>query len=181
MNERAFTVSITLKTFALVMLLVGLSAPLSTTQAQCNCGGSMGGTFSAESWMMQSGEYGQIIDGNAVNLTLHVPESAIVQINGDPTISIGPTRYYVIRNLEAGREYEFKIVVETANAAGVAMEETKTVKLLSGYSETITMKPIKRKVIAAPAAVVTSLTEPQTRQTSKTAKALKLSTSLPPN
>ena len=100
------------------------------------------------------GDYipGQIIEGDSIYITLMVPEKAIVQINGDPTISLGPTRYFVVRGLDLDKTYTFEVVVETANPAGVAMEEKKTLKLKPGASEIVTMKPVKRKV-PKPAAV----------------------------
>lgn len=146
-------------------LLVGLLVSPGIATAQCNCWGSPGAY--SDSWMtIPGGGFGQIIEGDSVYITLNVPEEAIVQVNGDPTISIGPTRYFVVRNLEAERTYKFVIVVETANAAGVAMEETKTIKMTPGNTEVVTMKPIKRKVLkpaadasASKAPVKTNLTK----------------------
>jgi uncharacterized protein (TIGR03000 family) len=89
---------------------------------------------------------GMILEPDSIYLTVNVPEDAILQVNGDPTISIGPTRYFVVRGLAAGRTYNFEIVAETANPAGVAMEEKKTIALTTGASEIVTLKPVKRKV-----------------------------------
>ncbi len=130
-------------------VLAILSAPQSAC-AQC-CGGSgsamggYGGVISGD-FMGMPMMPGLIMEEDSIYLTVNVPEKAILQINGDPTISLGPTRYFVVHGLEPGRTYSFEIVAETANPAGVAMEEKKTVKVQSGSNEIVTLKPVKRKV-----------------------------------
>ncbi|MEZ6134539.1 MAG: hypothetical protein R3C53_06490 [Pirellulaceae bacterium] len=138
----------------------------SNAMAQCNCGGSaapmaggyydsfgagipmdMGMQIPIEGIPMAPPlpEGGQIIEGDSIYLTVNVPEKAILTVNGDPTISTGPTRYFVVKGLDVEREYKFVIVAETANAAGVAMEQTETVKLKPGSSQVVTLKPVRRK------------------------------------
>ncbi len=128
------------------VLVTCLSTP--SASAQC-CGGSAMGGFGGEiigdAMGMPIGPY-QVMEADSIYFTVNVPEKAILQINGDPTISLGPTRYFVVRGLEPGRTYSFEIVAETANPAGVAMEEKKTIKLTPGSSEIVTMKPVKRKL-----------------------------------
>jgi uncharacterized protein (TIGR03000 family) len=128
-------------------IMIALAAGLSVHAQCCVEGGAvmgeMGGVYSSIP--------GQIIEGDSIYLTVNVPEKAIVQVNGDPTISQGPTRYFVVRGLEPGRVYSFEIVAETANPAGVAMEEKKLVKLHAGSTEIVSLRPVKRKAVKVPA------------------------------
>lgn len=88
----------------------------------------------------------QNVEADAIYLTINVPEdTAPLRINNDPTMSVGATRYFVIRHLEPGRTYSFEVVAERANAAGVAMEEIKVFKLPAGSSKMLSLNPIKRK------------------------------------
>lgn len=119
--------------------------------AQCACGSpAMAGSPFAMgvNGVPMGATPGPIIEANAIYLNVNVPEKAILKINGDPTISLGTSRHFVIKDLDPQHEYKFVIVAETANSAGVPMEETKTVKLKVGAIETVTLKPVKRKVVA---------------------------------
>ncbi|MCA9126834.1 MAG: hypothetical protein KDB22_07110 [Planctomycetales bacterium] len=127
-------------------VLTCLFAPAAKSVAQCACGQPAGGIVWGDAMMLPPGVAGQIIEGDAIYLTVNVPEAAIVQVNGDPTISIGPTRYFVVKNLDPERTYKFEIVVETANPAGVPMEASETVKLKPGNTEVVSITPTKRKV-----------------------------------
>jgi len=139
------------------LAIVGILFCTQSVRAQCACGSSaIGGSYGSMAFGMPDemmigmpgdmmGTPGQVIEGDSIYLTIDVPDKAILQINGDPTISIGPKRYFVIRNLEPDETYKFVIVAETANAAGVAMEETQTLKLKPGARESVSLKPIKRK------------------------------------
>jgi uncharacterized protein (TIGR03000 family) len=134
-----------------VLGLLTLGAAISASQvatAQCRCGGSAAYSGMATTTVTPEMPLpaGQIIESDSIYLTVVVPEQAILKINNDPTISVGTIRYFVVRNLEIGRSYDFKIVAETANAANVAMEETKSVTLTPGSAELVTLKPTKRKV-----------------------------------
>ncbi|MCA9193273.1 MAG: hypothetical protein KDB03_15990 [Planctomycetales bacterium] len=128
--------------------LLAVTMSLHSAQAQCNCGGSSGGSqmFALPmSGDIVPGSF-QIIEEDAIYLTINVPEdTAPLKVNNDPTISIGATRYFVIRHLEPGKSYEFEVVAERANAAGVAMEEIRVFRLTAGSSKALTMNPIKRK------------------------------------
>lgn len=147
----------------LLFVAVTFSTVAPNALAQCNCGGSnvalpptayyppmpppmlMGGVPGMEYPGMIPD--GQIIEGDTIYLNVTVPEDAILTINGDPTISTGTNRYFVVKGLDIERTYKFVIVAETANAAGVPMEETKTVTLSPGSTEQVALKPVKRKVV----------------------------------
>ena len=120
-----------------------------STQAQCACGvtgmAMMPPGMLAAGDPLAMGQPGMIIEPNAIYLTVKVPEKTILMINGDPTISQGETRYFVVRGLEPEREYKFEIVAETVNPAGVEMLEKKSVVLKTGAIETVALKPVKRK------------------------------------
>lgn len=115
-------------------------------QAQCSCQSSAAnGTLPWGAGIASMGAL-QIFEEDAIYLTVNVPEdTAPLTINGDPTISVGKTRYFVIRHLEPGRTYQFEIMAERANAAGVAMEEIKVIKVAAGSNRMLELNPIKRK------------------------------------
>lgn len=152
----------TISRYGFSVLSVAFFLSAQSAFAQCNCGGGQATGMVVGEYapampivMGQPGDYsvpgGQVIESDSIYLTVSVPEKAILTVNGDPTISVGTTRYFVIKGLDLSREYKFEIVAETANAAGVAMEETKTVKVRPGSTEMVTLKPVKRKVVKKPA------------------------------
>lgn len=152
LNKKTYAKCSIVRAWAICAVLL-MSAHAS---AQCACGNGASGGYSLAMGMPgvpMGASLGPIIEANAIYLNVNVPEKALLKVNGDPTISLGATRYFVIKDLDPQHEYKFVIVAETANAAGVRMEETKTVKLKVGAIETVTLKPIKRKVIA-PSVVV---------------------------
>lgn len=134
-------------------LTVACSFTLSQSlQAQCACGtsglampGMPPGAMLPPLDPLGNPQPGMIIEPNAIYLTVEVPEKTILMINGDPTISQGTKRYFVVRGLEPEEEYKFDIVAETANAAGVEMMERKELVLETGAIETVALKPVKRK------------------------------------
>jgi uncharacterized protein (TIGR03000 family) len=126
-----------------VSLMIGACA-----SAQCACGSGASGSYSLSMGMPglpMGASAGTLIEANAIYLNVTVPEKAVLKINNDPTISEGPNRYFVIKDLDPTKEYKFTLVAETANAANVAMQETKTVTLKPGSLETVALKPVKRK------------------------------------
>ena len=93
-----------------------------------------------------------VLEPNALYLTVNVPEKnldcpedAIITVNGDPTASEGPSRRFIVRNLEPGKEYEFKVAAITKNRGGVELMQKEIVKLRVGDTHTMTMKPVRRK------------------------------------
>lgn len=130
-------------TLAAVFAL-SLSLPQSL-HAQCACGGTASVySFDPSMGMPMGSPLPFTIEGNAIYLTLKVPELADVKINKDKTISAGTTRYYVIRGLEPDKEYEFDIRVVTLNPAGIELMEVQKVVLKTGAIETLSFKPVKR-------------------------------------
>lgn len=125
------------------MFFPGRAAPRQMTLPPFSLGLTAGVPFEGD---FPTGIPGQIIDDEAIYLTVNVPEEAIVTINNDPTISDGPTRHFVVRHVEPDRAYKFVIVAETANPAGIALEQTKTVTLKPGEFEEVTLEPFKRKM-----------------------------------
>lgn len=147
LNKKTYAEDFIVRAWAICAVLL-MSAHAS---AQCECGNGASGGYSLAMGMPgvpMGASLGQSIEANAIYLNVNVPEKALLKVNGDPTISLGTTRYFVIKDLDPQHEYKFVIVAETANAAGVPMEETKTVKLKVGAIETVTLKPVKRKVLA---------------------------------
>ncbi|GIW93125.1 MAG: hypothetical protein KatS3mg110_1166 [Pirellulaceae bacterium] len=69
-------------------------------------------------------------DGSAL-LTVSVPESARVYVNGLPTTSTGSERRYISRGLRPGMAYTYEVRAEVT-VDGQTVEETKTVELRAG-------------------------------------------------
>jgi uncharacterized protein (TIGR03000 family) len=64
-------------------------------------------------------------------LSVQVPESARIYVNGRPTTSTGAVRQYLSRGLSAGMSYTYEVRAE-ATVNGQTVEQTKTVKLQAG-------------------------------------------------
>lgn len=93
-----------------------------------------------------------VIEPNAIYLTVNLPEKsldrpeeAVITVNGDPTKTEGASRRYIVRDLEYGKEYEFKVAAIMKNRAGVELLQRETVKLKVGDMHTMTLKPVRRK------------------------------------
>ena len=89
-----------------------------------------------------------VLEPNAIYLTVNVPEitlDCILAVNGDPTARAGASRRFIVRNLEPGKEYEFKVAAITKNRGGVELMQKETVKLNVGDVHMMTMKPVRRK------------------------------------
>lgn len=135
--------NVNVQTWRMACCLCAFITASSTNQmisAQC-CGGNAVGVFSSE--MMSPG---MIIEGDSIYLTVMLPELAMLQVNGDPTISLGPVRYFVVRGLDPAKTYTFDFAAEALNPAGVVLLEKKTLKLRPGANEIVVLKPVKRKV-----------------------------------
>jgi uncharacterized protein (TIGR03000 family) len=115
----------------------------------------VGGSCGACGECSSGGECGcasMILEPNAVYLTVNVPEitldcpeDAVLTVNGDPTATKGASRSFIVRNLEPGKEYEFKLAAITKNRGGVELMQKETIKLQVGDMHTVTMKPVRRK------------------------------------
>lgn len=64
-------------------------------------------------------------------LSVQVPESAQIYVNGRPTTSSGSHRQYLSRGLDQGMSYTYEVRAE-ATINGQKVEQTKTVKLQAG-------------------------------------------------
>ncbi len=74
------------------------------------------------------------VDNDTAILTVSVPESAVVRVNGMPTKSAGSIRQFMSSGLEAGFVYKYEIEVQYE---GVESPETHTVKLRAGSAERV--------------------------------------------
>jgi len=124
-----------------LLSIVFATSPIATAQC-CSGGGSAG-------WDGISGAFESVgyivVEPEAIYLTVNVPETALVFVNGDPTAMGGTTRYFVIRHLEAGKKYKFEVAAQTKNAAKIDLEESTSFTLTAGERKTVTLAPYKRK------------------------------------
>jgi uncharacterized protein (TIGR03000 family) len=74
------------------------------------------------------------VDNDTAILTVSVPETAVVRVNGMPTKSAGSIRQFMSSGLEAGYVYKYEIEVRYE---GVEAPETHTVKLRAGSAERV--------------------------------------------
>lgn len=87
---------------------------------------------------------GTIMEPNTAYVTVTLPEKAKLFVNGDPTASTGPVRYFVVRRMDDGETFKFDFRAEMENAAGVKLEEKKQVLLKAGSSESFNLTPWKK-------------------------------------
>lgn len=136
---------------AKLLFLAGVATVSLTTnssaQSCCN-GGSMG---------MQWGEPAMLAEGvdpaaeliesfdpsKVINLTVVVPEKALVKVNGEPTFTKGTVRQYVVRGVEPGKKYKFVIEAEYVNEFQAVYKATKTLTLDAGGSDRVAL-PLRR-------------------------------------
>ncbi len=72
---------------------------------------------------------------DAVYLTVSVPSSAKVFVNGKPTTSTGAVRQFVSHGLQPGRTYKFEVRAELDGADGQKLSEEKSIAVVSGQRE----------------------------------------------
>jgi uncharacterized protein (TIGR03000 family) len=100
----------------------------------------------------------QEIDNPAemINLTVIVAEKAIVSINGEPTVTMGTSRPYIVRGLKEGKNYKFVVDGLVKNESGAEYAATETVTLKAGESKQVVLhlRRRNRKLIAPPAPVL---------------------------
>src|SRR5690606_7157012 len=75
-----------------------------------------------------------------VLLSLEVPPTAEVFVNGLPTQSTGPQRRYVSRNLTPGQSYTYEVQAKWLEA-GRPVTQTRLVTLTTGQTADLTFTP----------------------------------------
>ena len=120
----------------------------STGRAQCCNNGSMGIEYGAPMMiggMVDPGD--ELLEpddpSKMINLTIVVPEKALVKVNGEPTFTKGVVRQYVVRGLKPGKKYKFVITAEYVNEHQAVYKAEKPVTLDSGSSERVVL-PLHR-------------------------------------
>ena len=71
----------------------------------------------------------------SIQLIVEVPTGAKLYVNEQATTSTGATRQFVSRDLERGRNYEFRVRAELMEKNGKLISETKQVLAQAGDSE----------------------------------------------
>jgi len=77
------------------------------------------------------------IQPSEVHLTVNLPESAKVFVNGNPTSTTGGRRHFIGRDLQPNESYRFEVKAVLVNEDGTEVVQNKTVVLESGKSEEI--------------------------------------------
>ncbi|MCY3012649.1 MAG: TIGR03000 domain-containing protein [Planctomycetota bacterium] len=75
--------------------------------------------------------------GLPIQLTVEVPNDAKVFVNDRPTTSLGATREFTSRNLEQGKQYDFRVRAEMMNKDGKWVSETQQTSMRAGESEAL--------------------------------------------
>ena len=75
------------------------------------------------------------IQPNEVHLTLKLPSSAKVFVNGNLTTTTGELRHFVSRDLKESEAYRFEVKAVLTNYDGSEMVQNKTVVVNSGNAE----------------------------------------------
>jgi uncharacterized protein (TIGR03000 family) len=77
----------------------------------------------------------QTESSDAVYLNVNVPPAAKVFVNETPTSTVGASRQFVSRGLQAGKKYKFVVRAELVGADGQVASEEKTVTLTAGQRD----------------------------------------------
>jgi len=83
------------------------------------------------------------IQPNEVHLTVNLPESAKVFVNGNPTTTTGSKRHFVSRDLKANDAYRFEVKAVMNQADGTEVVQSKTVVVESGNGEELNFELLK--------------------------------------
>ena len=83
------------------------------------------------------------IQANEVHLTVNLPESAKVFVNGNPTTTAGSKRHFVSRDLKPNDAYRFEVKAVMTKADGTELVQNKTVVVESGNGEEINFELLK--------------------------------------
>ena len=81
---------------------------------------------------------GVTIQPNEVHLTVKLPESAKVFVNGNLTTTTGDLRHFVSRDLKENEAYRFEVKAVLTNEDGSEVFQNKTVVVSSGFGEMLT-------------------------------------------
>ena len=84
-----------------------------------------------------------------INLTVIVQDKAIVSINGEPTVTMGTSRPYIVRGLKAGKTYKFEIEGLLKNESGAEYAAKESVTLKAGESKQVVLH-LRRRIRAKP-------------------------------
>ena len=87
-----------------------------------------------------------------INLTVIVNEKAIVTINGEPTITMGTVRPYIVRGLKPGKKYKFEIEALVKKQKGDEYGAKETVEISAGESKQVVLKVHRQKRTPPPPA-----------------------------
>ena len=75
------------------------------------------------------------IQSNEVHLTVNLPETAKVFVNGNATTTTGSKRHFISRDLEPNDSYRFEVKAVITNEDGSEVVQNKTVVVASGTGE----------------------------------------------
>ncbi len=156
---------------ALMAALVA-SSTFSATFGQ-GCGCASGGSAMMSDGVIYEGMAieGEIVDDakaklmetddptKVINLSVIVHEKAIVTINGEPTVTMGTKRPYIVRGLSPKKSYTFVVEGLYKTEQGAEYYAKEEVKLDAGQSKEVVLhvrrrnraKPVAAPVPAAPA------------------------------
>ena len=85
----------------------------------------------------------QSIQPNEVHLTVNLPESAKVYVNGNPTTTTGSKRHFVSRDLKPKDAYRFEVKAVMTKPDGTDLVQTRTVVVESGNGEELNFELLK--------------------------------------
>ena len=83
------------------------------------------------------------IQPNEVHLTVNLPETAKVFVNGNPTTTTGSKRHFVSRDLKPNDAYRFEVKAVMTNEDGSEVVQNKTVVVESGNGEELNFEMLK--------------------------------------
>ena len=90
-----------------------------------------------------------------INLAVICHEKAIVSINGEPTVTMGTRRPYIVRELTPGKTYKFEVEAVYKTEQGAEYADKEVVTLKAGESKEVVLH-VRRRNRAKPPVVPTA-------------------------
>ncbi len=140
-----------IKTFFGLWTALAINCATSSLRAQAPCVSAIsavysGGMPSESATEIDPSSLLEEVDEPAkiINLTVVVPEKAVVKINGEPTFTKGVVRPYIVRGLKAGSKYKFKVEGLYKNETGAEYFASDEVTVAAGESKQVVLR-LRRK------------------------------------
>jgi uncharacterized protein (TIGR03000 family) len=133
-------------TAGLAVASLGIAASRANAQCACPTGNIVeGGSYMAMAAPAELGPESlleEVADDPATvcNLSVVVHDKAVVSVNGEPTVTMGTVRPYIVRGLKPEKSYKFEIQALLRQPKGDVYVAKETITLKGGESKQVVLK-----------------------------------------